>query len=55
MAGTPELERFFREAAGIDVDEADVQRFRTFVDERVDDLAIPGRDAALWNGRDVSA
>jgi hypothetical protein len=55
MAGIPQLERFFREVAGIDVDKADVQRFRTFVDEKVDDLAIAGRDAARWNGRDVIA
>jgi hypothetical protein len=28
---------------------------RKFVDERVDDLAVAGRDAAHWNGRDVIA
>ncbi|HEY0403360.1 MAG TPA: DUF1931 family protein [Blastococcus sp.] len=55
MAGTAELERFFREVAGLDVDKADVQRFRTFVDEKVDDIAIAARDAARWNGRDVIA
>ena len=55
MAGIPELKRFFREAGSIDVDKSDVQRFREFVDERVDDLAIAGRDTAKWNGRDVIA
>jgi hypothetical protein len=55
MAGIPEWERFFREAASIDVDKADVERFRTFVDEKVDDIAVAGRDAARWNGRDVIA
>jgi hypothetical protein len=55
MAGIPELERFFREAGGVDIDKADVERFRTFVDEKVDDIAIAGRDAATWNGRDVIA
>ncbi|MCW2704594.1 MAG: hypothetical protein JWQ37_2589 [Blastococcus sp.] len=55
MAGTAELERFFREVAGLDVDKSDVQRFRTFVDEKVDGIAIAARDAARWNGRDVIA
>lgn len=55
MAGFPELKRFFRAAGSIDVDKADVRRFQEFVDERVDDLAIAGRDAARWNGRDVIA
>jgi hypothetical protein len=55
MAGIPELERFFREVGGLDVDKADVDRFRAFVDEKVDDIAVAGRDAARWNGRDVIA
>jgi hypothetical protein len=55
MAGIPELQRFFREAAGIDVDKSDLDRYRAFVDEKVDDIAIAGRDAAIWNGRDVIA
>jgi hypothetical protein len=55
MAGIPELERFFRETAGVDVDKSDVDRFRAFVDEKVEDIAIAGRDAARWNGRDVIA
>src|SRR4051794_28172180 len=55
MAGIPELKRFFRAAGGIDVDKADVRRFQEFVDERVDDLAVAGRDVARWNGRDVIA
>jgi hypothetical protein len=55
MAGTPEVQRFFRAAGSIGVDKADVDRFRTFVDGKVDDLAIAGRDTARWNGRDVIA
>jgi hypothetical protein len=55
MAGIPELQRFFREAGGVDVDKADLDRYRAFVDEKVDDIAIAGRDAAIWNGRDVIA
>ena len=55
MAGIPELERFFREAGGVDVDKADLDRYRAFVDEKVDDIAIAGRDSARWNNRDVIA
>jgi hypothetical protein len=55
MAGIPELQRFFREAGGVDVDKADLDRYRAFVDEKVDDVATAGRDSARWNGRDVIA
>ena len=55
MTGIPELKRFFRAAGGIDVDKADLRRFREFMDERLDDLAVAGRDTARWNGRDVIA
>jgi hypothetical protein len=55
MTGIPELKRFFRAAAGIDVDKDDLRRFRQFIDERLDDLAVAGRDTARWNGRDVIA
>jgi hypothetical protein len=55
MAGIPEVQRFFRAAGGVDVDKADVGRYRTFVDEKVDDIAIAGRAAARWNSRDVIA
>jgi hypothetical protein len=53
MAGIPEVQRFFREAGS--VDKSDLDRYRAFVDEKVDDLAIAGRDSARWNGRDVIA
>ncbi|ORW41727.1 hypothetical protein AWB90_20820 [Mycobacterium paraense] len=51
--GIPLFERFFRSAAGIKVDKNDVRRFQDFVDEQIDSIAIAGRDAAKWNGRDV--
>jgi hypothetical protein len=47
------FERFFHPAAGIKVDRNDLRRFREFVDEQIDSIAIAGRDAAKWNGRDV--
>jgi hypothetical protein len=49
------VQRFFRAAGGVDVDKADVERYWEFVDEKVDDIAIAGRDTAKWNGRDVIA
>ena len=51
--GIPLFERFFHSAAGIKVDKNDLRRFREFVDEQIDSIAIAGRDAAKWNGRDV--
>ena len=52
-SGIPVFERFFRSAAGIKIDKHDVRRFREFVDEQIDDIAIAGRVSARGNGRDV--
>jgi hypothetical protein len=52
-SGIPVFERFFRSVASIKIDKNDVRRFREFVDEQVDDIAIAGRNSAKWNGRDV--
>ena len=54
-SGVPEWKRFFRSAASIDVDKDDLRRFHDFVDEKIDDIAIAGRNSAKWNGRDVIA
>lgn len=51
--GIPVFERFFRSAAGIDIDKQDVRRYRQFVDSMIDELAVSGRNAAKWNGRDI--
>ena len=55
MNGIPEVSRFFRAAGDVAVDKDDVKRYWDFVDEKVDDIAIAGRDSARWNGRDVIA
>ena len=55
MNGIPEVSRFFRAAGDVAVDKEDVKRYWDFVDEKVDDIAIAGRDSARWNGRDVIA
>ena len=49
----PVFERFFRSVAGIKIDKDDVRRFRDFIDEEIDALAIAGRNAARWNDRDM--
>lgn len=54
-SGIPVFERFFRSAASIKIDKNDVRRFREFVDQKIDDIAIAGRNSATWNGRDVIA
>ncbi|HVQ98365.1 MAG TPA: DUF1931 family protein [Mycobacterium sp.] len=51
--GIPLFERFFHAAAGIKLDKNDLRRFREFIDEQIDSIAIAGRDAAKWNDRDV--
>jgi Domain of unknown function (DUF1931) len=53
--GVPVFERFFRSVASIQIDKNDVRRFRDFVDQMIDDIAIAGRSSARWNGRDVIA
>lgn len=52
-SGIAVFERFFRSVAGIKIDKNDVRRFRKFIDEQIDDIAIAGRNSAKWNGRDV--
>lgn len=52
-SGIPVFQRFFRSVASIKIDKNDVKRFRTFIDEEIDDIAIAGRNSATWNRRDV--
>ena len=52
-SGIATFERFFRSVASIKIAKNDVRRFRAFVDEQIDDIAIAGRNSAKWNGRDV--
>jgi hypothetical protein len=52
-SGITAFERFFRSIASIKIHKNDVRRFREFVDEQIDDIAIAGRNSAKWNGRDV--
>src|ERR1700759_772399 len=54
-SGIPAFERFFRSVASVKIHKNDVRRFRAFVDEQIDDIAIAGRNSAKWNGRNVIA
>ena len=47
------FQRFFREAASLNVDKDDLKRFTDFIDVQAHDLAIIAWDTAKWNGRDV--
>jgi len=47
------FERFFRVAAGLDVDKKDLKRYSDFVNQKTYDLLIRGKAAATENGRDI--
>jgi hypothetical protein len=45
------FERFFRIAAGLDVDKQDLKRYSDFINQKVYDLLLPAEAAAKANGR----
>jgi hypothetical protein len=47
------FERFFRVAAGLDVDKKDLKRYSDFVNQKTYDLLVRGKAAATDNGRDI--
>jgi hypothetical protein len=53
VMGIPEFERFFRAAAGLDVDKSDLKRYSDFVHDEIYDLLIIGQATAKANIRDV--
>ena len=53
VMGVARFERFFRAAAGLDVDKDDLKRFDDFVGQQVYDLLLVGQAAAKANRRDV--
>src|ERR1700759_1231592 len=64
VAGTPrdetmptsavaKFKRFFRVAAGLDVDKSDLNRYRDFVNQKIYDLLLRGQAAAKANARSV--
>jgi Domain of unknown function (DUF1931) len=55
IVGVTQFERFFRAAAGLDVDKNDLKRYSDFVNRKIYDLLLRGEAAAKANGRDVIA
>jgi hypothetical protein len=53
VIGVSKFQRFFRVAAGLEVDEDDLKRYSDFIDQKVDDLLVVARAAAKANDRDV--
>jgi hypothetical protein len=51
--GIPEFERFFREAASLDVDKDDLKRFSDFIHQKIADMLVIALARANANGRDV--
>jgi hypothetical protein len=49
----PKFERFFRAAAGLDVDKGDLKRYDDFINDKLYDLVLMGRNTAKANARDV--
>jgi hypothetical protein len=53
VMGVSRFERFFRVAAGLDVDKNDLKRYSDFVYRKVYDLLLMAQATAKANGRDV--
>ncbi|WP_371666937.1 DUF1931 family protein [Streptomyces sp. NBC_00289] len=53
VMGVSKFERFFRAAAGLDVDKNDLKRYGDFVDAKLYDLLLVGQASAKANGRDT--
>ena len=53
VTGVAHFERFFREAADLDVDKADLKRYQEFVRDKIADLLIIAQARASADDRDV--
>ena len=53
VMGVARFERFFRLAAGLDVDKQDLKRYSDFINHKIYDLLLRGVAAAKANGRDI--
>jgi hypothetical protein len=53
VLGVARFERFFRLAAGLDVDKDDLKRYNEFVQRKLYDLLLIAQAKAKANGRDV--
>jgi hypothetical protein len=55
LMGIAKFERFFRVAAGLDVDKSDLKRYNDFVNGKIYDLLLRRQAAAKANGRVISS
>jgi hypothetical protein len=53
VMGIARFERFFRTAAGLDVDKQDIKRYSDFVNQKIYELMIRAVAAAKANRRDI--
>ena len=50
QSGVHKFERFFRKAAGLDVDKADIARYQDFINRKLYDMLLMAQAAAMANG-----
>jgi hypothetical protein len=53
VMAVPRFKRFFRVAAGLEVDKEDLKRFSDFVSAKLYDLLVIAQGTAKANGRDI--
>jgi hypothetical protein len=53
LMSVAKFERFFRIAAGLDVDKQDLKRYSDFINQKVYDLPVRAEDTARANGRGI--
>jgi hypothetical protein len=53
LVSIAKFERFFRRAASLDVDKADLKRYSDFVNRKIHDLLLRAEATAKANGRDI--
>jgi hypothetical protein len=53
VMGVSKFERFFRVAAGLDVDKADLKRYDEFLDNKIYDMFVIAKAVAKANDRDI--
>ena len=53
VMGVTKFERFFRAAAGLDVDRNDVKRYHDFINDKIYDMFLAAQAAAKANRRDI--
>lgn len=53
LVAVARFERFFREAASLNVDKSDLRRYNEFISHKIGDLLLRAEAAASANGRDI--